>query len=234
MKAMNAQSAGAIGVIVADSMPGCPALGMSGVAPSVTIPVVRITTDDGARLKAALLVGPVNVTLRVDPAIKAGADNAGHPLVYTPLPYTLGSSVSHWDISAPPDLLMEPALNPGLSSDPDLTVAQFSDIGWFAGPVGVGHDVPSRIALEASFPNPTAGASTISYSLAAEQDVRLAVYDLTGRVVARLVQGRVSAGRHSVQWDGTDLAGRRAAPGIYQYRLWGSSLDESRHIVIVR
>jgi flagellar hook assembly protein FlgD len=129
---------------------------------------------------------------------------------------------------------MEPALNQGLSSDPDLTVAQFSDIGWFPGPVGVGRDVPARGALQASFPNPTSGASTISYSLPAEENVQLAMYDLTGRVVARLVQGRVPAGSHTVLWDGIDLAGRRVPPGIYQYRLWGSSLDESRYIVIVR
>ncbi len=132
-KAQNAQAAGAIAVVVADSMPGCPALGMSGVAPGVTIPTVRVTHDDGLLIKSQLLNG-VNVSLRVDPTLDAGADPQGRVMVYTPIPFATGSSVSHWDISATPNLLMEPSLNPDLSTDVDLTIAQFTDIGWFIDP----------------------------------------------------------------------------------------------------
>src|SRR6185503_3785031 len=117
IKAKNAQDAGAIAVVVADSVPGCPPPGLGGANPTITIPIVRITNDDGQQIKAAMLLGNVNVTLLKDRALKAGADNAGRVLVYTPLPYQLGSSVSHWDVSANPDLLMEPALNQGLSQD---------------------------------------------------------------------------------------------------------------------
>lgn len=132
IKVKNAQNAGAIGVVVADSMPGCPALGMSGVDPTITIPVVRITTDDGALIKSQL-VGGVNVTMMLDPTQDAGT-REGKVLVYTPTVFAPGSSVSHWDISAEPSLLMEPFITVGLSSDPDLTVNQYQDIGWFGTP----------------------------------------------------------------------------------------------------
>ncbi len=132
IKVKNAQNAGAIGVVVADSMPGCPPLGMSGVDPTITIPVVRITTDDGALIKTQL-AGGVNVTMMFDPTQDAGT-REGKVLVYTPTVFAPGSSVSHWDISAEPSLLMEPAITVGLSSDPDLTVKQYEDIGWFGTP----------------------------------------------------------------------------------------------------
>ena len=109
-KVKNAQNAGAIAVVVGDSVPGCPALGMSGVDPTITIPSVRLTNDDGQTIKSNLVLG-VNVTMRVDPTRRAGADAQGRVLVYTPVPFAQGSSVSHWDISASPNLLMEPALN---------------------------------------------------------------------------------------------------------------------------
>jgi hypothetical protein len=48
--------------------------------------------------------------------------------------FATGSSVSHWDISPEPSLLMEPFATVGLSSDPDLTVNQYKDIGWFGTP----------------------------------------------------------------------------------------------------
>ncbi|MEO5616685.1 MAG: PA domain-containing protein [Candidatus Eisenbacteria bacterium] len=136
LKAKNAQLAGAIGVVVADSVPGCPPPGMSGVDPTITIPTVRITNTDGATIKSQL-VGGVNVTLTADPALDAGTA-AGRVLVYTPIPFALGSSVSHWDVSAEPSLLMEPAITTGLSSGTDLTVQQFQDIGWFGTPAPCG------------------------------------------------------------------------------------------------
>jgi hypothetical protein len=234
IKALNAQAAGAIAVVVADSVPGCPAPGLGGVDPTIHIPTVRVTHDDGVRLKTALQLGTVNVTLRTDPALKAGADAAGHVLVYTPRPYQTGSSVSHWDVSATPDLLMEPALNPGLSADPDLTIAQFADIGWFETLTGVEPAGPRARALEASRPNPTSGASAIAYTLARGERVDLAVYDLSGRLIARLAQGFETEGRHVVRWDGRDRTGRAAPPGVYQYRLRTPSFEEHNHLTVVR
>src|SRR5262249_62418596 len=78
-----------------------------------------------------------------DPNQLAGADNVGRMLLYTPNPFQGGSSVSHWDTSALPNLLMEPAINPDLNSSPDakqkvdLTYQLFEDIGWFPAGTGV-------------------------------------------------------------------------------------------------
>ena len=234
-KVKNAQNAGAIAVIVADSTAGCPPVGMGGADPTITIPAVRIVQSDGAKIKAALLQGTVNVTMLRDPAFMAGADPAGRVQVYTPLPYQLGSSVSHWDTSANPDLLMEPALNTSLSSDADLTVTQLADIGWFIGAVAVG-DTPRRPSgLEASFPNPMMkGASTIAYTLPRPQHIQLSVYDLRGRLVARLADGVRPEGRQTVVWDGRDLSGQPVAAGVYQYRLKTEAGVQARPLTVVR
>ena len=71
IKVKNAQDAGAIAVVVADTMPGCPPLGMSGVDPMITIPAVRITTDDAATIKSQLAAG-VNVSMLFDGTLDAG------------------------------------------------------------------------------------------------------------------------------------------------------------------
>jgi hypothetical protein len=139
VKAKNAQDAGAIAVIVADNAAGCPPAGLGGADPTIVIPAVRVTQSDGALLKANL-VGQ-NVTLLVDPSVKAGADAAGRVMMYAPIPYTSGSSISHYDTSCEPNLLMEPAINNDLSSDVDLTLPLFDDIGWFD------HAVPALAAL---------------------------------------------------------------------------------------
>jgi len=234
-KVKSAQLAGAVAVVVADSVPGCPALGMGGVDPSITIPAVRITTDDGARLKGALLLGPVSVSMFKDPALKAGCDASNRVLVFTPTPYQTGSSVSHWDMSASPDLLMEPALNTSLSQDPDLTVEQFADVGWFSPTVtGVGGPLPPR-ALLTGYPNPTATGASIVYSLPrAQESVELGVYDAGGRLVARLAEAHATEGRHVLHWDGRDLAGRLVPAGVYHYRLRSAAFQQGNTVVVVR
>jgi hypothetical protein len=68
--------------------------------------------------------------------------------LYTPSTFAGGSSISHWDTSAEPNLLMEPAVTSSLSSGVDLTRHQMSDIGWidFATPVLI---APGRVLAEA-------------------------------------------------------------------------------------
>jgi hypothetical protein len=73
--------------------------------------------------------GP-NVAAAAPSIVTTGADSAGRLRMYAPNPVRQGSSVSHWDTTIRPDLLMEPFLeDQGLSLD--LTVPLFRDIGWF-------------------------------------------------------------------------------------------------------
>lgn len=131
-KAKNAQNAGALALIVADNVDANPPSGLGGTDSTVTIPTVRITKADGDRLKANLDAG-VSVTLRLDPARLAGADSKGRVLLYASDPIIPGSTISHWDPSATPNLLMEPNDTSDLKQGVDLTLPALLDIGW--GPV---------------------------------------------------------------------------------------------------
>ena len=132
VKAKNAQNAGALALVVTDNVNGNPPPGLGGTDPTITIPTVRITKADGDRIKPNLGAG-VSVTLRLDPTRLAGADSNGRVLLYATDPIILGSSISHWDPSATPDLLMEPNDTPLPNRGVDLTLPALLDIGW--GPV---------------------------------------------------------------------------------------------------
>jgi len=129
VKTKNAQNAGAIAVVVADNAPGSQPAGLAGVDATIVIPTVRISLPNGNAIKAALGSG-VNVTVGLNATLRAGADPAGRALIYTPVPVAGGSSISHWDISATPNLLMEPAINSDLTHNVDLTLPLMRDIGW--------------------------------------------------------------------------------------------------------
>ncbi|MGJ5817991.1 PA domain-containing protein [Paludibaculum fermentans] len=138
-KAAIVQAAGAVGVIIADNAAGTPPPGLGGTDASITIPAVRITLADGITLKAALAKrsrthSGVFAFLGLDLTLRSGADNLNHALMYAPNPFQSGSSVSHFDVSAFPNLLMEPAINGDLTHEVtvpnDLTFAFLKDIGW--------------------------------------------------------------------------------------------------------
>ena len=141
-KVKNAQDAGAVGVILANNVAGSFAPG--GADSSIRIPSVGVTQADGERLKAAVNAakpfgsraqpGQVTASFSVDPSRRAGADLAGRPLLYTPNPLVGGSSVSHFDVTAVPNLLMEPSINDDLTLEvvppKDLTLPLLKDLGW--------------------------------------------------------------------------------------------------------
>ena len=129
VKVKNAQNAGAIAVIVADNTASSPPPGLGGVDPTITIPSGRITLADGNTIKAQLGAG-VSATLGVDMTRRAGASTTGQALLNAPNPVVPGSSISHWDPVASPNLLMEPAINADLTHGLDLTKHLFEDIGW--------------------------------------------------------------------------------------------------------
>ena len=70
----------------------------------------------------------------LDLTLFSGADASARALMFTPNPFVGGSSVSHWDTSAFPNLLMEPAINGDLTHEVtppnDLTFTLLKDIGW--------------------------------------------------------------------------------------------------------
>ena len=129
VKAHNCQNAGAIAMVVADNVSDSPPAGLGGTDNTITIPSVRVTMADGASLRSNLSSG-VNVTLRVNPAVRAGADSSLRTFLNATNPVQAGSSISHWDPIAFPNLLMEPNINTDLTHNVDLTLPLLWDIGW--------------------------------------------------------------------------------------------------------
>src|SRR5207247_6449940 len=74
---------------------------------------------------------------------------------------------------------------------------------------------PARLALSAVRPNPTRGGMNLTIGLPRTGDVEVVVLDLTGRRVATLLHGAVSAGVLPIAWDGRDASGRMTPAGLY-------------------
>jgi hypothetical protein len=128
----NATNAGAKAVLLTDENSFSPPSSLE-LPPSqlqlipVQIPVVGVTVADGQLL--ANHAG-ATVTLSAQSTRLVGTDDAGRPYLYASVPVRPGSSVSHWDELARPDLLEEPQTGYVHSHDVTMELALLRDIGW--------------------------------------------------------------------------------------------------------
>jgi hypothetical protein len=128
VKSINAQNAGAIGVLIANNVAtGLPPMG--GTDPLVAVPSIGISMSLGDDIKAELLLETVNVTMNYDITLFSGT-NGGFIRLNAPNPVVPGSSVSHWTPDTSPNLLMEPAITATIFDEVDLSRELFIDIGW--------------------------------------------------------------------------------------------------------
>ncbi|MCP4568436.1 MAG: S8 family serine peptidase, partial [FCB group bacterium] len=79
--------------------------------------------------------------------------------------------------------------------------------------------LPTEFALAQNYPNPFNPATTLSFSLPRTGEAVLEIFNILGRRVKVLHDGRLAAGKHNFVWDGTDRENKTVAGGIYFYRL---------------
>lgn len=82
-------------------------------------------------------------------------------------------------------------------------------------------------------PNPVRQHASIGFTLPTEGAAELAIVDVSGRVVRRLVDGSLAAGPHSYTWDRRDESGSRMGAGIYFARLQAGTARAAAKLIIV-
>ena len=100
---------------------------------------------------------------------------------------------------------------------------------------GVDDATPRVTRLLGNTPNPFNPRTVIRFELSRTAVPNLAIFDLRGREVRRLLDGQTLApGGHQAVWDGRDNTGRELASGLYLYRLVADGVIEERKMLLTR
>lgn len=90
-------------------------------------------------------------------------------------------------------------------------------------------ELPEGFSLQQNYPNPFNPTTSISFDLPQATAVKLSVFDVLGREVAVLVNGKLTAGNHAVTFD---AAGMQS--GMYIYRLETANSTMTKSMVLMK
>jgi len=95
-------------------------------------------------------------------------------------------------------------------------------------------NVPTEFALDQNFPNPFNPSTQIRFTIPDEGQVKLSVFDLLGREIRVLLHSSLTAGSHTLTWNGRDASGVSAPSGVYFYRLTHGDRQVTRKLLLLR
>jgi carboxypeptidase T len=124
-----------------------------------------------------------------------------------------------------------------LTSDANITAT-----GWFIDDIKItnfcntlvginknNNQIPKRFGIEQNYPNPFNPSTNIKYQLPIQEYVTIKVYDILGKEVLTLMNGKKDAGYYEVKFDASNIAS-----GMYFYKIVAGSFIETKKMVVIK
>ena len=89
--------------------------------------------------------------------------------------------------------------------------------------------LPQDFKLFQNSPNPFNPTTTITYSLPAVSQVNIEVFNSRGVLISKLVDGKISAGNHSVVFNAIDLPS-----GLYFYKIQAGNFNHVKKMLLIK
>ncbi|MCK4529648.1 MAG: T9SS type A sorting domain-containing protein [Candidatus Marinimicrobia bacterium] len=94
--------------------------------------------------------------------------------------------------------------------------------------------IPDEYFLSQNWPNPFNPSTTLQYGLPEVSDIKLNIFDITGRKIKQWSISNQQPGWHKVIWDGTDMNGNMVSTGVYIYSLIAGDFVDTKKMVFMK
>jgi hypothetical protein len=115
------------------------------------------------------------------------------------------------------------AASPSLSTQPGVLSEQASLAG-----------VPKEFSLAQNFPNPFNPSTEIRYGLPVRSHVTVAIFNMLGQEVAKLIDQEQAEGFYTIRWDGRNRSGAMVSSGVYFYRIHAGSFVDLKKMIMLK
>ncbi|MCX5800782.1 MAG: metallophosphoesterase [Candidatus Eisenbacteria bacterium] len=116
----------------------------------------------------------------------------------------------------------------------DVPAASSVTVSVDAYTIAVEGEVPSALGATSCFPNPFQAATYIKFSLMKTATAEIAIFDVNGHLVKRLMRREFSAGTYTYPWDATDTKMRRVPAGVYLCRVEVDGKRATSKLLVMR
>ncbi|MBF90001.1 MAG: hypothetical protein CMG75_10215 [Candidatus Marinimicrobia bacterium] len=120
-----------------------------------------------------------------------------------------------------------------LCSYPSIDMPAIFEVNWLSSQIKKSK-FPDRFILYPNYPNPFNPSTTISFDLPYDSDVRVFIYDIIGRNIAVLIENKMIAGKHSIQWNGLTKLGESVPSGIYYVVINAGKFSQTNKMTFLR
>jgi len=88
--------------------------------------------------------------------------------------------------------------------------------------------------LHNNYPNPFNPSTTIDFEISESMNVKIEIYDVSGKLVSSLVNRNFQSGKYSTLWNGCDHFGNPISSGVYFYKLTGKTQTISKKMILIK
>lgn len=95
-------------------------------------------------------------------------------------------------------------------------------------------EVPTKFEMSQNYPNPFNPATKINVSITKTANVKIIVYDITGKEVAVLANTVMNAGKYVIDWNAANSSAGALSSGVYFYRITAGSFTDVKKMMLLK
>jgi len=120
-----------------------------------------------------------------------------------------------------------------VSQNPDASNFDYT-LSFTDGVASVEPEIPMSFSVSNAYPNPFNPQTHIQIDLSVSEKINVFIYDINGRFVKTLLNGKINAGQHVLTWNGLDGNGNPASSGTYLVRLKGEKEESWQKVTLLK
>jgi len=94
--------------------------------------------------------------------------------------------------------------------------------------------LPKEFTLKNAYPNPFNPVTTIRYGLPKDSEVKITIFDISGRKIKTIIDSKQQAGWYDMQWNGINDQNVQVSSGMYLYKMTADNYTQTKKILLIR
>jgi Subtilase family/MAM domain, meprin/A5/mu/FlgD Ig-like domain len=94
--------------------------------------------------------------------------------------------------------------------------------------------IPEKFVLKNAYPNPFNPSVKIKFGLPVQTEVKVDIFDISGKKVKTLVNTNLDAGWHTMQWNGQNEQGQSVGSGLFIYRIRAGKIVKTQKLILLK